>query len=186
MAICENATVKVINGFHEGKTGKVVKIHDYAEIAVVSFDDNGDLGKVLLSELVEVQPQESRIVDIKSEIPEGAKKISRADFDAAVEKLTCPEKMMDFAANPMVGFTKILTAKIVGDSVRDKIFEGEDVVVMTEDQLILALWDACNPIAVNEVTTGGKTSNRKAVKVAITALISLEEIVEILFGAENG
>lgn len=183
MAIQKNATVKAIGGFYDGRVGKVCSIFPEIDTAVVSFDDNGDVGKVSLSALVEIRPQET---EPKTEIPEGAKKISRADFDAAVEKITSPEKMMDFASNPMVGLTKILTAKIVGDFVRDKIFKDQDVVVMTEDEVILALWDACNPIAVNEMTTGGKTSNRKAVKVAITALISLEEIVDILFGAENG
>lgn len=186
MAIQKNATVKAIGGFYDGRVGKVCSIFPEIDTAVVSFDDNGDVGKVSLSALVEIQSQESKIVGVKVEIPEGAKKISRADFDAAVEKITSPEKMMDFASNPMVGLIKILTAKIVDDSVRDKIFKDQDVVVMTEDEVILALWDACNPIAVNEMTTGGKTSNRKAVKVAITALISLEEIVDILFGAENG
>ena len=185
MTIRENSTVKVIGGFYEGKTGKVVKIHDYAEIAVVSFDDNGDLGKVSLSELIEVQPQADRIVDVKIEIPEGAKKISRADFDAALDELISPEKMLADKVNPTVSFAKVLTVKIIGDTIRDEIFKDQDVVVMTEDTFVSAMWDACNPTHIREAMKS-KDSAGKIIKLAITALISMEEIVGILFGAENG
>lgn len=185
MAIRENATVNVIGGSYKGRTGKVVKIYDYADIAVVSFDDNGDLGKVLLSELVEIQPQESRIVDVKIEIPEGAKTISRADFDAALAEITSPEKMRGSESNLMATFTRIMTARVVGDSVRDKLFEDQDVVVMTEEEFISALWTACNPVTISESVKKGVYA-RGCIHVAITAMIGLEEIVGILFGAENG
>lgn len=185
MAIKENATVMVIDGIHVGKTGKVTMVYDYADIAVVSFDDNGDLGKVSLSALVEVQPQESRIVDVKIEFPEGAKKISRADFDAALVEITSPEKMLESNSNPMSAFAQIMTAKIMGDSVRDKIFEDQDAVIMTEEEFVSGLWGACDPTATSESVKKG-LSARECIRVAITAMIGLEEIVGILFGAENG
>lgn len=186
MAIHENATVKVIGGIHEGKTGKVVKIHEYADLAIVSFDDNGDLGKVSLSALVEVQPQESRIVDVKIEIPEGAKKISRVDFEAALKRVTSPDRVLgDNSRDPMGGFMRSITTMIVGKKVTDKIFEDQDVVVMTEDEFISALWGACDPVTVSD-DVDKKLSSRKCITVAMTAIISFEEIVESFFGAENG
>lgn len=185
MAIRENATVKVIGGSFEGRTGKVVKIHDFAGIAVVSFDDNGDLGKVEIAHLVEIQPQESRIVDVKIEIPEGAKKISRADFEAALAEITSPEKMLKSDSNPMGTIVQLMTAKIIGDSVRDKLFKDLDVVVMTEEEFISALWTACDPVTISESVKKGLLA-RSCIHVAITAMIGLEEIVGILFGDEVG
>lgn len=185
MAIRVNTPVKVIDGHYADKTGKVIDIFETIGTAIVSFDDNGDVGKVSLSALIEIAPQDSKIVDVKIEIPEGAKKISRADFDAALAELTSPEKMLSGTSDGLVGFTKVLTAKIVGDGVRDKIFEDQDVVIMTGDDFAVALWDACNPINVSK-KTGDKMGARKTVRVAITAIIVLEEIVDILFGAEDG
>lgn len=185
MAIRENATVKVIGGFFEGRKGKVVKMHDFAGIALVSFDDNGGLGKVEIAQLVEIQPQESRIVDVKIEIPEGAKKISRADFDAALAEITSPRKMLDGNFNPMVSFTKVLTARIIGDTLREEIFKDQDVVVMTKDEFVVALWDGCNPKCVSDQIRG-RQSVARSMDVSVAAILSLREIPDILFGAEVG
>lgn len=186
MSIQKNATVKAIAGVYDGRVGKVCNVYPEIDLAVVSFEDNGDIGKVSLSYLVEVQPQAEQIVDVKIEIPEGAKKISRADFDAALAEITDPDKMFKSGHDALGVIIRGLIAKVVGDSVREKIFEDQEVVVITAETFTVALWDACNPVAVNKATTGGKTSDRKALKVAITAIITLEEMVDILFGEERG
>lgn len=183
MAIQKNATVKVIGGFYDGRVGKVCSIFPEIDTAVVSFDDNGDVGKVNLSALVEIQSQESKTVDVKIEIPEGAKKISRADFDAAIDKITSPKKMS--RSNPMSGFIAMLGGVLVSHTLREKIFKDQDVVVMTEDDFVVALWDACSPVEIAR-SAGNKHSVRDAMRMSITALISLEDMVDILFGAENG
>lgn len=184
MAIRVNTPVKVIDGHYADKTGKVIDIFETLGTAIVSFDDNGDVGKVSLSALIEIAPQDSKIVDVKIEIPEGAKKISRADFDAVLADLADPAKIAS-DRNPIVALTTILTVKIVGDGIRDKIFEDQDVVVMREEDFVAALWDACNPVNLKE-TIGFKESISRTIKVGITALISLESIVGTLFGADNG
>lgn len=185
MAIRENATVKVIGGCFEGRKGKVVKIHDFAGIAVVSFDDNGDLGKVETAHLVEVQPQESRVVDVKIESPEGAKKISRADFEAELKRVTDPTHALGGnSRDPMSGFLRSITTMIIAKKVTEKIFEDLDVVVMTEDEFISALWSACDPVSVSE-NIDKKMSPRKCITIAMTAMISFEEIVGTLFGEER-
>lgn len=186
MAIHENSTVKVIGGFYDGKTGKVLSVYPNVDIAVVSFHDNGDVGKVSLSALVEIQAQESKIVDVKIEIPEGAKKISRADFDAALKRVTSPDHVLgDNSRDPMGGFMRSITTMIVAKNVGDEIFKDQDVVIMMEDEFISALWSACNPISVAE-NVQKKVSARKCMTITMTALIGFEEVVAILFGAENG
>lgn len=173
MAIRENATVKVINGFHEGKTGKVVKIHDYAEIAVVSFDDNGDLGKVLLSELVEIQPQESRIVDVRIEIPEGAKKISREEFMEAIDQVTKPDKIIEKVGAEM-GFLVGMNVMIGALKLAERLFEESEIIIITKDQLFHAIAE----IAADE--------DPKFMIVGLTNALILRGVVDILFGADNG
>lgn len=183
MAIKENTLVKVISGFYKGETGKVSRVCADGAAAIVVFT-NGDMGKVYQSEIVEIGPQADQVVDVKIEIPEGAKKISRDDFDAALAEITSPEKMLASSSDPLTALTRLMTAEIVGRSVRDKIIEDQ-VVVITKEGFISALWSACTPVEVAK-TLDNKVSGDKAVKVAITALITLEPIVGILFGAENG
>jgi hypothetical protein len=180
MAIRENATVKVIGGVYKDETGKVVRIYGNVGVALVQLE-NGDLVKVFLSELVEIRPQEA---EPKTEIPEGAKKISRADFDAAL--IESHQYMMERTfRNPMSGIIGGLTGTIVGADIADKIFKDQDVVVMTEDQFIAVLWAGCSPEAVNK-SVGGKMYTRQAMDVSIAAIMNLRKIPSILFGAENG
>lgn len=181
MAIRKNATVKVIGGFFEGREGKVIETHDFAGIALVSFDDNGGLGKVEIAQLVEIQPQESRIVDVKIEIPEGAKKISRADFEDALQRVFLSQRNNGNFSDFIGGMTAVL----VGSNVATKIFEGQDVVVMTKDEFVVALWDGCNPKCVSDQIRG-RQSVARSMDVSVAAILSLREIPDILFGADNG
>lgn len=181
MAIRVNAPVKVIDGYYSGKTGKVIDIFATIGTAIVSFDDNGDVGKVSISSLIEIQDQKK---PVEPEIPEGAKKISRADFEVAL--IESHQYMMERTfRNPMSGIIGSLTGTIVGSNIADKIFKDQDVIVMTEDQLIAALWDGCSPEAVNE-SVGGHMGIGKAMDVSIAAIMNLRKIPGILFGGENG
>lgn len=173
MAIRENATVNVIDGLYKGRTGKVVKIHDYAEIAVVSFDDNGDLGKVSLSALVEVQSQTDRIVDVKIEIPEGAKKISQAEFMEAIGQVTKPDKIIEKVGAEM-GFLIGMTVMIGALKLAKRLFEESEIIVITKDQLLRAIAES----AADE--------DPKFMVVGLTNAFILRGIVDILFGGENG
>ena len=182
MAIQKNATVKAIGGFYDGRVGKVCSIFPEIDTAVVSFDDNGDVGKVSLSALVEIRPQET---EPKTEIPEGAKKISRADFDNAVDALVAPEKILFSGGNPMSIIAKVGSVMALRDHVRNEIFKDNDNVVMTEDDFVSVLWSACNPGVAAKLIPGVKPG-RKLNKIAVGAFVSFDEILEILFGAENG
>lgn len=179
MAIRENATVNVIGGPYKDGTGKVIRIYESVGIALVQMD-NGDLGKVYLAELVEIRPQEA---EPKTEIPEGAKKISRASFDEAIKEATF--SVADVGRNPMVGLMGAMTGVVVGQDVGDKIFKGQDVVVMTEEDFVVALWDGCNPKNVS-ASVGNLHSVTKCLDVSVAAILSLRKIARILFGADNG
>lgn len=182
MNIRENATVKVMSGLYAGMSGKVVKVYSGLNIALVSFDDVDVVGKVSLSSLDVVKPQEIA-VEPKPEIPEGAKRISKVDFEAAIVQVVRPDKVM-IDSDPMCSLSRLIAAKIVADSVRDQIFKDKDAVGMTEDEFIGALWNACNPVAVAK-TTGNQMVARRAAHVGVSAYLTLEEIVEILYAGDN-
>lgn len=162
-----------------GETGEVVQVYDFlVPMAVVKFE-NGITAKVEISNLRKVEAQEN--VEPKSEIPEGAKKISRADFDNAVDHIVAPEKILFSGGNPMATIAKVGSVMALRDSVRNEIFKGNDNVVMTEDEFIAILWNACNPGVVSKLINSVKPG-RKLNKIAVGAFISFEEVVEILFG----
>lgn len=193
MSIKENDRVKVIKAEGElspliGATGTVKRIYELSagDIAAVQIIPDETIAreifvKLPVENLEKVGPQENR----ETEIPEGAKRITKADFEAALAEITSPEKMHESGSNLLGTFTRIMTAKIIGDSVRDKIFEDQDVVIMTEEEFISTLWKACDPVTTSESVKKG-LSARKCVHVAITAMIGLEEIVGIIFGGSNG
>lgn len=176
MAIRENSPVKVIGGLYDGRAGKVVHTYPSLDVAIVSFDDNGDVGKVTLSALLEVRPQKQAV---EPEIPEGAKKISRADYDAALIEVTT--KSLDKTCNIM----GVMTGAIIGEFIGSEIFKESDVVVITEDQFIGAMWAGCSPEAVNK-TVGNEMPIGKALGVGIAAIMSLRALPKILFGSDNG
>lgn len=180
MAIREKATVNVIGGPYKGNTGKVVRVYGSVGIALVQLE-NGDLGKVYLSEMVEIRPQET---EPKTEIPEGAKKISRADFEVAF--IESNQFLRECTTeNPTSGIVTTAVGTIVGKNIADKLFKDQDVVVMTEDQFTAALWTGCSPEATSGII-GGLMGVGKTIDVSIAALMSMRKIPDLLFGAENG
>lgn len=181
MAIKENATVKVINGPYVDKIGKLSRVYPEIDMAIVSFED-GEVGKVALSSLVETLSKEERDA---IEIPEGGRKITKADFDAALAELTNPVKLF---SDPDVDPTRLLvvsaTAKIVGVRVGEELFKDSDVVAITEDRFISLLWAVCDPVKVSEATRN-KMIVRNCMPVSLAAMMTLNDIVPILFGGSE-
>lgn len=191
MSINVSDRVRVIRAEGEqapliGAIGKVERIYSLAtgDIAIVQILPDEMIAREIFVKLPVEYLEKVGSQTQETEIPEGAKKISEADFEAALEELTDPGKMLSGRSNAMVGFTRLLTAKLVGDGVKAKIFKDQDIVVMTEEEFSAVLWDACNPVAVDEIT-GNKMGAAKTLKIAITAIITLEEIVGILFGGSE-
>lgn len=172
MAIRENAVVKVIGGLYDGKTGKVVKVHEYVDTAIVSFDDNGDVGKVSLSALVEVQPQADRIVDVKIEIPEGAKKISRDEFMEAIAQVTRPGKLVERLGADRAMFAGLSTLAL-GLRVIERMFGEDEVIVITKDQLF------------SEIAATMSSEKPEHMMITLACGLILRDIADIIFTDED-
>lgn len=171
-----------------GKIGKVEKLFTELNppIAYVLFEEDETVArsvgfKVPLAHLEKIEIQEETV----TEISEGARKISRDEFRAAIETVTHPSNIFTENSGGMSAFVRGVTTMIVGDAVETAIFKDADGVVMTEDEFVSELWSACNPVALSEGVKKGMSAS-KCITVAITALIGLEDVVEILFGGSNG
>lgn len=177
--IKEKALVRIINGAHEGKSGRVASVYPDLGVALVECNESIGMVKVLIDDLLVIPSRENE--EIKTEIPEGAKKITRSDFDRAVVRSSLLENKSN---DPMQNLVGSMTGVIVGKVAADDIFKGQDAVVMTEDEFIFALWDACNPNHVSEIIDNKMTLYR-CIDVSIAGMLNMRNVVRILFGPEN-
>lgn len=180
MNVRENDRVQVVGDIFDGKVGTVKSVYNSLGMAVVKFDEG--VAKVPLSCLVKIKSQEN--AEPKTEIPEGAKKISRADFEVAL--IDSSQYMASrVSSHPLTAVIGSSIGTIVGANIADKIFKDQDVVVMTEDQFVAELWVNCNPKAVGEMI-GNLMNLGNNMDVAIAAIMNLRKIPGILFEADNG
>ena len=180
-AIKENDRVKVVAcenylELFRNCTGKVTRIFETlaVPIAIVELEnENGATIKVRVTDLVkiEVKSQETE------NVPEGAKLITKEAFDRAVMEATLNAK----SPSRILGS---LSATIVGHNIGNKIFESKDAVYMTKDQFIATLWDGCSPMNVGE-SIDNQMSGEKCLHISITAMIGLEQTIDILFGESD-
>lgn len=178
MAIRENSKVRIVRGLHEGRTGKIDRIYNDLAVAIVSFDDTGEVGKVGLACMVEILAEEKQEPKIEF-MPEGAKKISRDEFNDAVSVVTRPDN------GEFTDFLRNMSAMIIAHNIADIIFKDEDVVVMTEDELSITLWDLCNPKIIKP-PVGKEMSVSQCVVISLSTVSILLDIIPIIFdGSEN-
>lgn len=169
-----------------GLIGTVTQMYDFlVPVAIVKFE-NGITAKVEVSNLIKVEAQENQAAKSETpEIPEGAKRITKGEFKAALMEVTNPLGNMD-EGNSLSGLVGAMTGMIVGEDIAAKIFKDRDSVVMTEDQFTVALWDGCNPETIHK-SAGKKLTVSQCMKISVAAVIGLEKIGNVLFsdGSDN-
>lgn len=182
MAVSTNTTVKIIGGFYRGATGKVVKIHSDFNLAIVAIDNTETIVKVSLSSLEAIEPQDQ---NVSAEFLEGAKRITMGEFFEAVEKVVDPDRIFsDKSINPVAALTEGLAAITFAHTLSEILFSDKDVAIVTEDDLVGALWEACNPVKTSDKIRKSHSAY-DCILVSLTAVSRLEEIVPALFGGAN-
>lgn len=163
-----------------GVIGTVAQVYDFlVPMAIVKFE-NGITAKVEVSNLRKVEPQENQEPKpVTPEIPEGAKQITKDDFEAALMEVTNPLGDMD-KGHSLSALVDAMMGMIVGKEVAAKIFKDQDFVIMTEDQFTGALWDGCNPEIVHK-SAGKNLTVFQSMKISVAAVIALKNIVGVLF-----
>lgn len=174
MNVRENDRVQVVGDIFNDEVGTVESVYDSLGVAIVNFDEG--VAKVPLSCLVKIKSQES------AEIPEGAKRITKAEFMGALQKITSPEAIFSGkSVDPIHALTDGLSAILFGYKAASIIFEDKDVAILTEDDLVGALWDACDPAVMFEETFR-KQSAFICLLMSVSGVIVLRDLVTILFG----
>lgn len=186
MRINETDTVMIIAevGFlseFKGQKGVVSRVYPVSQdegVAVVNMD-SGETLKVKLDDLVKITVGETKPAEpVEPEIPEGAKKIFKADFKSFIGEIVGK-------ADGFRDMVRSLAIGLAGGKICEKIFADQDAVVMTEEEFISALWDASNPVFVSE-TVGGKMSARETSAISLAAFSELRDFIPIVFGeSEN-
>ena len=186
MRINETDTVMIIAevGFlstFRGQKGVVSRVYPVSRdegVAVVSMD-SGETLKVRFDDLVKITVPESKPAEpVEPEIPEGAKKIFKADFMRFIGGIVGK-------ADDIREIVRSIAIGMAGSKICEKIFSDQDAVVMTEEEFISALWGASNPVFVSE-TVGGKMTARKTWSISLAAFSELRDFIPIVFGeSEN-
>lgn len=156
-----------------GKTGVIISSYNFTpdNIAIVRLDDNETI-KIRMEDLIKLDAQTEQ----DSEIPEGARPISKGEFEDAVDEVTKPENHpggMD-RKNPMVSLIGVLVGVIVGGKIAEKVFKDTEVITVTKDQLVGIIWDGCNPENMADLPGDNMTTS-------IAAIMTLRNIVKIFF-----
>lgn len=163
-----------------GMFGEVRAIHELGDdkVAIVRFDD-GSFAKLPVDGLAKVNPRGDQEVEA---IPEGAKRITKADFEKALMESASALMRGGDSAKYLLGS---MTGTIVGYQIKDNLFKSEDVITLTKDQYIATLWDACSPESISNRIDKKMTTDH-CIDVGITAIIALMRTINILFGeSEN-
>lgn len=161
-----------------GKVGEVLATSEHEFLpggGVALVDWETEAGKISYDHLEMYQPEE----EPSHEIPEGARVITREDFDAAMDVLNDPVRILssDHRASDFVSFVCNMATR---NRLEDVLFKTADEVVMSELGFCTALWDACNPTIIH-LEGDPLRAPRESLQVAIASVIGIRELAKILF-----
>jgi hypothetical protein len=173
-------------GAYNGEVATVKRIYPDVTPPIAYVEIEADLVartlglKVPIADLVLIREEP------KSEIPGGAREITKEDFDAALKTVTLPTNHPAgiIKSNPMASFLGGMVGAIAGEEIKSEIFGDHDVVVITEEQLIEKIWNGCSPIKISEAF-GGKKSAKESVLMSLSAMMTLQNVPGVLFGEDG-
>lgn len=175
MSINVNDEVKVVsnNGGDSammiGCTGKVIRLYDLiTPIAIVKFN-NGITAKIPVNDLIKVDTQ----VNQENKIPEGAKRITKAEFIELLKEITSPDNIIAKVGIEK-GMVVGISAFIGGMKLLERLFKDTEVIVITRDQLI------------HEIAACAADEDPKFMIVALVNGMILREIADKIFGDGSG
>ena len=174
MSIKENSVVKVVseNPFFCGLTGtgKVTRLYGDMGIAIVRFE-SGQVVKIPVDLLEEIELKNE---NQETKIPEGAKRITKAEFMRLLGEVTSPDNII-----AKVGVEKGMVvgmSAFIGDlKLLEKLFKDTEVIVITRDQLI------------HEIAACAADEDPKFMIVALVNGMIMREIADKIFcdGSDN-
>lgn len=153
----------------DGKTGTVERIYPEVipPIAIVKFEDDETVAfsmsvKVPVENLIKVE------IEVKIEIPEGAKQITKAEFMDAITQVTKPDKIVEKVGEDK-GMLVGIACLVSGIKLAEKLFKETEVIVITKDQLL------------HEIAASATDEDPKFMIVALMNSLILRGIVDVFF-----
>lgn len=160
-----------------GKTGVIISSYNFTpdNIAIVRLDDNETV-KIRMEDLIKLDDQTEQ----DPEIPEGARVISREEFSNAIVEVTKPENHPGGinVDNPESSLLGTMIGAVVGMRLAEKVFKDDNVVALTEDQLVKIIWDGCSPENTSGIIDAGMI-------VSIAAIMTLQNLVKVFFPSDS-
>lgn len=180
----EGMLVVIIGENNEILRGTVKTVYDPLKVATVELPD-GSLGKVKFSDMGIVEESQSveETPEVKAEVQEGAKVITKDQFIEALEQVTSPEGMLGdkvTEVDPISLVVKGATVMIVGTMIAEKLFQDKEEIKITKDQLRQEIAKNTTPSAIAE-STDGEMSKRQVLPIALLSLLVLSRLINIFF-----
>lgn len=182
MNIRKNMKVKVNNeksSFH-GAIGEVIKVYEVIDIAIVRFSDEV-IVKIPVDCLLVIEEQNQ---EGKTEIPDGAKQITKNAFLEALKRVTDPKTCLEANSISDPSFVGNMCAIVICKVITDEIFSGRDVIIVNEEQFIDIFWNECNPVKLSENMSKTIGARRHLIG-SMSAIMILEDMIEILFAKDS-
>lgn len=185
----EDMRVVVIGEDNEIRKGTIKNVHDDIETAIVNMDD-GNVEKVKFANMGIVKEENQSVEEtpeVKAEVQEGAKVITKDQFIEALSDVTSPEGMLEGIpkdkadeVDPLSLMMKGMTVMIVGTEILEKLYQDKEEIEITKDQLHDVIKDCTNPVEVAK-STGGKMSVEKVLPISLLSVLVLTKLVKIFF-----
>lgn len=189
----EGTRVIVIGDDNEIRKGSIQRAYEMVGVAVVKFED-GEVEKVKFNRLGIEKTEtvkESEIPEDKqraTEISEEIKYISKKDFTDALMYVTSPEGMPEEVKKEVNANSLLLGNMAVmcsGLSLIKKLYENNEILSITKEQLKQAIDEHCTPTSLSE-TVNGEMDPGQLLGISCLSLITLRRMIPILFGeSEN-
>jgi hypothetical protein len=185
----EDMRVVVIGENNEIRKGTIKNVHDDIETAIVTMDD-GNVEKVKFSNMG-IDREKNQVVEeipeVKSDIQEDAKVITKDQFGDALCYLTGPDGMLEGIPkdeadklDPMSLMIKGMTVLIVGKEIEKKLYQDKEEIEITKDQLREVIVENCNPDAIAK-SIDNEMSADKVLPIAILSTLLLLKLTTIFF-----
>ncbi len=166
-------------GAYNGEVATVKRIYPDVVPPIAYVEIEADLEARIVG--LKVPIADLAMIEHTSEIPEGAREITKADFDEAVNTVTDPGNIPEGVTPSTARLITLMGNRILAEDVRKDIFKDRDSVIMTEDEFTAAIWNGCRPEIVANAA-GNKTSWRNYAHMSIGLMLSFEDMIPILFG----
>ena len=179
--ICIGDTVKLI-GTPRGLEDMLGSIGEVLSVSLYDFVPGGGVALVQFGTVEFKLNFEYLERVVKETLPEGAKRVTRDEFNEIVKDVTYSAFETVGVGNDAVYISLLSVATTA--RLAQELFAEADSVILSQNQLYSMIWSACDTIIIGR-EFGLKIPVGDPVSLAIDSVIAILPIVERLFGTSD-